>query len=94
MGKKGIGWFNVHSVHPADQTSHEDIAYRAAQSMMPAGTAAFATIKQTVQEAVDRFVVAAYACCERYCAAPSLDQQSGWIIDHPGVNDLSARYRV
>jgi pyrroloquinoline quinone (PQQ) biosynthesis protein C len=71
MGKKGIGWFNVHSVHPADQTSHEDIAYRAAQSMMPAGTAAFATINETIQETVDRFVVASYACYERYCAAPS-----------------------
>jgi pyrroloquinoline quinone (PQQ) biosynthesis protein C len=71
MGKKGIGWFNVHSVHPADHTSHEEIAYRAAQAMMPAGTAAFATINQTVQETVDRFVMASSACYEWYCAAPA-----------------------
>jgi pyrroloquinoline quinone (PQQ) biosynthesis protein C len=76
MGKKGIGWFNVHSVHPADQTSHEDIAYRAAQSMMPAGTAAFATIDQIIQEAVGRFVEASYACSERYCGALTSRQAS------------------
>lgn len=92
MGKKGMGWFNVHSVHPADQTSHEDIAYRAAQSLMPAGTGAFATINQTIQEAVDRFVVAAYACHERYCAASTISLVGSF--DHRGVNDLSARYRV
>jgi len=38
---------------------------------MPAGTAAFATINQTVQETVDRFVMASSACYEWYCAAPA-----------------------
>lgn len=65
LGKKGTAWFKVHVVHPSDQTTHEDLAYRAAISLMPEGLSAetmFELIDKTVQETVDRFIFAANAC--------------------------------
>lgn len=67
MGKEGMGWFRIHAIHPENQTSHENIAYRAAESMMQPGEATFSLISRTIQETVDRFIVASNACVDAYC---------------------------
>ena len=66
MGTKGTAWFKVHMVHPADQTTHEDIAYRAAVALMPGALTepVLDVVDRTIQETVDRFLVAIEACVE------------------------------
>ena len=63
LGNKGTAWFKTHVVHPSDQTTHEELAYRAAVALMPTAPdgAAFDLIDHTVQETVDRFIAAAEA---------------------------------
>lgn len=64
LGPKGTAWFKVHAVHPDGETSHEEIAYRAAVALMPKDGAEVIAdqIDRTVQETVDRFVEAMNAC--------------------------------
>lgn len=71
LGKKGTAWFKVHALHPSDETTHEEIAYRAAVALMPKdGAEAIADqVDRTIQETVDRFVEAMSAC---FCAQDAL----------------------
>lgn len=65
-GAGGMGWFNVHLIHPDDETTHEAIAYNAAFLMMrEAGAQPHEiSIGAEVQSGVDLFIKAALACCE------------------------------
>ncbi len=64
LGKQGMGWFRVHVVHPADGTTHEDIAYKAAVQMLEADgkEPTEKEINDAVQVCVDLFIDAARAC--------------------------------
>ena len=75
LGAKGTAWFKVHAVHPSDETTHEEIAYRAAVALMPKGGAeAIADqVDRTVQETVDRFVDAMSACFREQDALAVVD---------------------
>lgn len=72
LGPKGLAWFKVHVVHPVDQTTHEELAYRAALSLMPEGMPGnrFDVVEQTVQETVGRFIAAAGASLQAHDALP------------------------
>lgn len=73
LGTSGLAWFKVHVVHPVDQTTHEELAYRAALSLMPEGAAnaRLDAIDRTVQETVDRFITAAGACLQAHNVQPA-----------------------
>ena len=64
-GARGMGWFNVHLLHPDDETTHEAIAYNTAFLLMrESGTAADEiSVGAQVQNGVDLFISAANACC-------------------------------
>ena len=64
LGAKGMAWFKVHALHPSDETTHEEIAYRAAVALMPKNGAesVLDQVERTVQETVNRFVDAMSAC--------------------------------
>ncbi len=72
LGPKGLAWFKVHVVHPVDQTTHEELAYRAALSLMPEGMPdnRLELIEQTVQETVQRFIAAAGASLQAHDVQP------------------------
>lgn len=72
LGPKGLAWFKVHVVHPVDQTTHEELAYRAALSLMPEDLPSdrLARIDQTVQETVQRFIAAAGASLRAHAVQP------------------------
>lgn len=74
MGSKGLGWFNVHTVHPDDGTTHEDIAYRVVLQIYQAdGTnVSGKMINGTVQKYVDMFIVAAGACHNTFVTEASV----------------------
>jgi hypothetical protein len=71
MGQKGLSWFRVHAVQPNDQTTHEEIAYRAAyQLFMKAGEdLTEERLNTTIQECVDLFIKGASACCDAFGGA-------------------------
>jgi pyrroloquinoline quinone (PQQ) biosynthesis protein C len=69
MGQEGMPWFKVHMIHDAGETTHEDIAYRAAAAMLlkSGKEPTFELIDTTLQQTIDRFFAAGAASRKAYC---------------------------